>query len=202
MDLWEDIKKFFQESENNVYLRELNYNEKATYKNIGVVEESVLGQTLKNISIITINNYLRILGGDCIAPFNKIIKEFYSGNKLVVANDIWGGLYAIGNGDFAGDIRNIWYFAPDSLEWEDLEINYPQFMVWACSKNIKKFYEKFVWNDIDLVIHKLKENQAILVYPFLWSLECNIETADKTIVPIEELVALNASYWKKFSINE
>ena len=82
-----------------------------------------------------------------------------------------------------------------------MEINYPQFIAWVCSKNIKEFYDRFIWKDINLIINNLKENQMVLIYPFLWSTECNVETADKTIVPIEELTALNANYRKKLLTN-
>ncbi len=201
MEIWKDIENIINKSENSICLRKFNDDKNLTYKELGINEESVLGQILKNMSIIIINGYLRVLGGDYIIPFNQKVKEFYSGNKLIVANDIFGGLYAIGNGDFEGDIRNIWYFAPDLLEWENLEINYPQFIAWVCSKNIKEFYDRFIWKDINLIINNLKENQMVLIYPFLWSTECNVETADKTIIPIEELTALNANYRKKLLTN-
>lgn len=44
------------------------------------------------------------------------------------------------------------------------------------------------------------EMQAVLFYPFLWSNECTVETASKKIVPLKELIALNAEYAQLFGM--
>lgn len=191
---WEEIEDMFKKSKNTISVK----------KAIGEIqnqliinENSVLGQIVLNVSQITVNGYLRVLGRENIITLNECVKKYYEGNKLIVAYDIFGGIYAIGNGDFEGNKRNIWYFAPNSLEWEALEINYPQFISWICSDNIKDFYIDFTWNGIEATIKDIKKDQAILIYPFLWAAECNIETARKTLVPLEELIAINAYYRKK-----
>lgn len=38
----------------------------------------------------------------------------------------------------------------------------------------------------------------ILIYPFLWSKECNLETASKTIVSSDELIRMNSEYAHEF----
>lgn len=94
-------------------------------------------------------------------------------------------------------MRDIWYFAPDLLEWENLDINYAEFLSWACGSGLGEFYQSFLSKDIDSICSKVNVNQAILIYPFLWAKECDLKTADKKIVPLEELIAINAGYRKK-----
>ena len=198
---WIEIEQLFQRSSNNIKLQiEGNKNTDAIER-LGVSERSVLGQVLINLASVEINNYLRVLGKsdekNGIFSFNDKMKKYFHGNKLIVAYDVWGGLFAIGNGDFEGDIRTIWYYAPDMLQWECLGINYAEFIAWACSENIKEFYKKFFCGNVEFLLKKVRGEEAILVYPFLWSKECNIENADKKVVPIEEIVALNIEYEKR-----
>lgn len=196
---WKEIEQLFQKSSNRIRMKLFNNEDKSVIEELNVNEQSVLGQVLLNVSGVVINDYLRIWGNDepNILYQNNKVKQFYSGNKLIVANDIWGGLFAISNGDFEGNMRDIWYFAPDLLEWENLDINYAEFLSWACGSGLEEFYQSFLWEDIDSILREINVNQAILIYPFLWAKECSLETADKKIVPLEELVAINADYQKK-----
>lgn len=198
---WKEIEQLFQKSSNRIRMKLFNNEDKSVIEELNVNEQSVLGQVLLNVSGVVINDYLRIWGNDepNILYQNNRVKQFYSGNKLIVANDIWGGLFAISNGDFEGNMRDIWYFAPDLLEWENLDINYAEFLSWACGSGLEEFYQSFLWEDIDSILREINVNQAILIYPFMWAKECNLETADKKIVPLEELVAINADYQKKIT---
>ena len=44
---------------------------------------------------------------------------------------------------------------------------------------------------------KLDFNKGYLIYPFLWSRECDINTADKKPVDYLELINLNFDFSKK-----
>ena len=67
--------------------------------------------------------------------------------KEIVADDIFGGIFVINGGKFNGDLGNVYYFAPDTLEWEDLDLKYSEFIYWAFSGDVKKFYEEFLWDN-------------------------------------------------------
>lgn len=198
---WREIERLFEESPNRVRLKQSNNEDKSIIEKLNVNEQSVLGQILLKVSGVIINDYLRIWGNGEPNIFlqNTRVKQFYTGNKLIVANDIWGGLFAISNGDFEGNERDIWYFAPDLLEWENLDINYAEFLSWACGSGLGEFYQSFLSEDIVSMSSEVNVNQAILIYPFLWAKECNLETADKKIVPLEELIAINADYQKQLN---
>jgi hypothetical protein len=197
---WESIKKGLTESKNEVELLELSNKNRATILELGVNENSVLGQVLINALEIKVNNCLRVLGNSDkanIFSFNKMVQESYQGNKLVVANDVFGGIFAINNSDFEGDVRDIWYFSPDSLKWENLEINYAEFISWICGEELDEFYKSFLWKDFSTFAKKVNSEQAILIYPFLWSNQYDKQTATRKIVPIKELIEINAEYQKK-----
>lgn len=62
-------------------------------------------------------------------------------NAVMIAEDIVGVLFSM---DSNGMIR---YFAPDSLQWENLDITYSQFIQWAvCRERADLFYETFRWD--------------------------------------------------------
>ena len=193
-----EIMDLVNQSCNGSKYRILQADNEDVLKDLQVDTNSTLGCILMHFSSMNVGGYLRILSienkkeDSDIVFFNGRLREANPCKKLFIANDIWGGLYAISNGDFDGDDNNIWYYAPDALAWEDVGMNYDQFLFWACSDKLVGFYRDFLWRDMDQYLQKINMNQGVLIYPFLWSHECNIETADKKIVPLEELLGINA----------
>lgn len=205
MKLWSNIIDMLNKSSNNIIINGQN-----KYDNIletmGINENSTLGQIIINTSGITVDNIIRVYanGNDLdshnIYNYNLELEKSLGNQKLIIADDIFGGLYAINNGDFRDNNGGIWYFAPDTLEWVNLDINYSEFIAWISSGNLNEFYSAFKWCNFYHDIKEVKFNQGILVYPFLWSNECNIETADKKIVPLIELTTLNLEYKEKLNL--
>ena len=48
---------------------------------------------------------------------------------LLVADDIWGGFFAINGGAFDGKAGNVFYYAPDSSKLEDTQLSYSRFLL-------------------------------------------------------------------------
>ena len=92
--------------------------------------------------------------------------------------------------------------APDTLDWEDLELRYSEFIAWLAQGNIDEFYSSMRWTNWRESAKNVEFDKAILIYPFLWSEEVNIETASKSIVPFDELFATNMEYREKFGIGD
>ncbi|NLM58821.1 MAG: DUF2625 family protein [Clostridium sp.] len=101
---------------------------------MGIDENSVLGQIVINSSGIIVDSTLRVYAnGDGVDSrniynYNLELHKSFGDNVLIVADDIFGGLFAVNNGGFQGEIGEIFYFAPDTLEWGNLGINYPEFI--------------------------------------------------------------------------
>ena len=113
---------------------------------------------------------------------------------FIIATDVIGGLFAININRFDSDKNIIWYFAPDTLEWECLDIDYGQFIVWSTQDETAGFYESMRWTNWYNDVKEIPANKAVLIYPFLWSKECNIETASKKNVDLDEVINLNLDF--------
>lgn len=57
--------------------------------------------------------------------------EGRSNGFYLVADDAVGGFFAINGGRFGTDHGKVYYWSPDSVEWESLGLGYSEFLVWA-----------------------------------------------------------------------
>lgn len=204
MQLWNEIYNMLNKSTNNVIVKKQNKVDDIL-KKMGINENSTMGQIIINTSGIIVDNIIRVYanGNDLdshnIYNYNLELEKCLGHNKLIIADDIFGGLYAINKGSSKTHVGEVGYFAPDTLEWESLGINYSEFIAWISSSNLNEFYNSFKWEKFHHDIKKVKFNQAVLIYPFLWSNECNVETADKKIISSRELIALNLEHKEKLN---
>lgn len=105
--------------------------------------------------IVIDGGWLRLLGSGCeqmkrgIYSFN-LGKSFSEAGQmpsyLLVADDVLGGFFAVNGGAFGGKAGNVFYYAPDGGKWEDTQLGYSQFLYWALSGDISKFYELYRWD--------------------------------------------------------
>ena len=142
------VKSWIKDSNNNVTLFEpdLSMNSKIL-SNYQVSTKSVLGTIIYYTGGLLIEDgWLRLLGsnskllGRNIYEWNKL--NIYYPKSILVADDVIGGFFALNGGDIGENLRNIYYFAPDTLEWEDMEMKYSDFIHWLCSDDINSFYFK------------------------------------------------------------
>lgn len=198
-ELWDEALSIINRSDKEVYVfgGERNIGIKET-ENLGLDKESFLGAIILYTSGICIDNWVRIIGQNSvdrrgIVLYNNdssVQKELTEG-MLIVGQDIVGGIFAINNGKFREGIHQIWYFAPDTLEWECLDLDYFELFTWLLSENIDKFYSSMRWDNWREDCKLVRFDEVILIYPFLWSKECNLKSISKKIVPFEELRNLN-----------
>ena len=196
---WNNFVKAIHNSSNNVILNEKKLSIFKLARIQTVYNFDVLNEFIHHVDRMKVNGYLHIYGSN-IEAINKVVKEFYPGNKIVVATDIFGGIFAISNGDFEGEKVCIWYYAPDTLQWENLNIDYEHFLQWVLCDDFEQFYISFCWDGIENTLNTIGENQAVLIYPYLWSEECDINTATKKLISFSELVKINAEYEKQMSV--
>ena len=199
MVIWNEIKSILKSSTKNIKILSSNYNN--SLNNLNINENSVLGQVIINTGGIFIENYIRLFGsGDeensyNIYKYNLELKKYFDDNIIIIGNDIFGGLFSLNK-----EKNNILYFAPYTLEWEDLDITYKEFIKFVTSEKIDEFYKSYKWSTFQEDIKKVKFNEGILIYPFLWSNECNIEKSKKDIVSFSELLQINIEFKKRFEI--
>lgn len=207
-NLWQEINNMFISSNRQLIL---NLDElEDGIKSLDVLQitsKSALGSIILNTSGIVIDNWIRILGHDSnrgILSYNSIGENGVAtkiDKMLIVADDVVGGLFALNAGKFSEGIGAVWYFAPDTLEWDSLEMQYSEFIAWIAQGNVDEFYSTMRWSTWKEDCKNVKFNEAILIYPFLWSNEIQLEKADKKIVSAEELLKINQEYSKKFNLS-
>jgi hypothetical protein len=107
---------------------------------------------------------------------------------LIVAHDILGGFFAVNGGAFTGNSGNVFYFAPDTLEWEDLSLGYASFIHWACSTNLASFYGDTRWRGWEADARQLNGDEGFSVYPPQWAHEGGpVAERSRRAVPMTEL---------------
>lgn len=199
--MWEQLLDMFQKADRSVEIYEGTLERGAEeVKELGVNPDSVFGAIITNTYGIVFDKWVYVLGQTSerygVLNFSKIMK-LDSGGMLVVARDIVGGLFAMNNGEFAEDRGLVWYFAPDTLEWESLSMKYSEFIAWLAQGNLVDFYSTMRWSNWQMDAEAVSFDEGILIYPYLWTKECNIETASKRVVPLIEIVSMNEEFARK-----
>lgn len=190
---WDEILQMIQTSASSVTVEKEEVANTDALRKMGIPETSTIGQVMLNVQRLVVGGYLRVHGSE-IPQITKMVTQIYPGKKIVVATDIWGGIFAIGNGDFNGDTSIMWYYAPETLRWESMDIRYADFIPWVFSESFEEYHAAFFWRDMEQMLPTLSADQGVLIYPFLWSKQSNLQTATKKAVPLEELLRLNADY--------
>ncbi|MGB4812607.1 MAG: DUF2625 domain-containing protein [Methylophilaceae bacterium] len=146
--------------------------------------------------ILIEHGWLRILGSGHPKLTRNLIdwNENRTSGYLLIADDAVGGFFAINSGGFGEDIGNIYYWAPDSLLWEPLDIGYSDFLNWAFSENLANFYSDLRWPSWVLDIKTISADQCFNFVPFLWTKEGSIESSSRRAVSIFEQFSLNKDF--------
>ena len=186
-----EILEEFEESSNDIKF--LKCNKKITDS---IERPQELKFILEHFSYVTVNGYLKILGNDSENGFsycNELFSKCYNSNHCLIAYDILGGLFAI---NFE-KLNSIEYFAPDTLEWEDLEIDYKDFLYWVTTNQLDTFYQELIVPDLLTLDLSLEKNEVVLTYPFIWSMEYTPSGAVRKIVLFKELLEMNADFYRQ-----
>ena len=186
-----EILEEFEESPNDIKF--LKCNKKITDS---IERPQELKFILEHFSYVTVNGYLKILGNDSENGFsycNELFSKCYNSNHCLIAYDILGGLFAIN----IEKLNSIEYFAPDTLEWEDLEIDYKEFLYWVTTNQLDTFYQELIVPDLLTLDLSLEKNEVVLTYPFIWSMEYTPSGAVRKIVPFKELLEMNADFYRQ-----
>ncbi len=122
--------------------------------------------------------WLRILGAGSsqftrtLSSWNRKGAGARISGAFLVGDDAVGGFFALNGGRF-GQTSNVFSFAPDDLEWQDLEVGYSDWLQWAFSGSVDSFYEGLRWaswrDDIGGGPYDQRERRPVSVEE-IWSL--------------------------------
>lgn len=185
----------------NIY-KQLDFEECDLQNNVEFKSIVFLDEFIKNTSGIILDNWwLRILWWWKLNGKNRNILNWNKENKekyLLVADDIIGWFFAINQWYFDWKYWDIYYLAPDSLNWECLKIDYLWFIKWAINWDLDLFYKNNRWQNRQELAKDTNINNWISIYPFLFmGKELDINKRSKKIISINEMWNLTLELQKQ-----
>ncbi|MCA9610653.1 MAG: DUF2625 family protein [Myxococcales bacterium] len=142
------------------------------------------------------DGWVRVLGAGCarlprtITRWNGIGGPHRLPGAILVGDDALGGFFAIDGGRFGGAHGGVFYGAPDTLEWEALDMSYSAWLGWLFEGDLDGFYGEDRWPRWRDEVRSLGGDRAFLVYPFLFCEGPPTAERSRGDVPIEELWGL------------
>jgi hypothetical protein len=177
----------------------------STLRVLQITNRSVLGTIALNAGGLLVDHgWLRILGSghpkiggglrEWNASLGGVPLDPPLGQAIIVAYDAVGGFYALNGGKWPGKAGGLYYFAPDTRQWEAMDIVYSWFVSWAMSKRLPDFYDTLRWPGWEAEVEALGPDQALSIYPplgFEPSPETKMAIAERSrrAVPARELWA-------------
>ena len=206
---WAFVKEWIDSAKNKVEVLPVDSNrsKEALYR-IQVTTRSPMGAIVYETGGLLIDDgWIRILGGGSaklcrtLPDWNKgkTFKEFGEpATYWLIADDAIGGFFLLNGGGLGKDFGKVYYFAPDNLEYEPLDLTYTEFLLFCFHHDLEKFYEGYRWTNWRTEVSKLHGDKVYNFYPFLWTKEGkDINKNSRKEVPIEEQYSLNLEMRKQ-----
>lgn len=206
---WKSIKEWTSAAKNKVEILPADPQKaKDALYHTQVTTKSPMGAIVyKTGGILIDNGWIRILGSGS-AKLNRSLPDWNKGKSfekfgetptfLLIADDAMGGFYLLNGGALGKDLGNVYYFSPDNLEYEPLDITYSQFLDFCFNNDLDKFYAQSRWKNWANEVLTLQGDQVFNFYPFLWTEEgSDINKVQRKIIPIEEQYNLNLDLRKQ-----
>ncbi|MFE2553754.1 DUF2625 domain-containing protein [Streptomyces sp. NPDC059355] len=213
---WPELQGMFMASSVPVHVLPGDTNEgRRCLLQMQVTGRSVLGAlALHTGGLLVDNGWLRVFGGGSgsvadgrlpsLAEVNRFPTDFDPGwhpvTGLVVGHDIVGGVFALNAGPAAagrpGAPGQMTYFAPDTLEWEAMEMGHSGWVSWLLSGRLDTFYDGMRWPGWREETAALALGKGLSVYPFLWSEQAHADLAatSRQPVPMREVLGVAADF--------
>lgn len=186
-----------------------------------VTARSILGGlTLNCGGLLVDDGWVRVFGGGSghdgnlpsLAQVNGFPEAFdpqwQAAAGLVVAHDVLGGVFAVNGMDPAGAGRpgqpgQMIYFAPDTLEWEALEIGHSAWLAWLLSERLEGFYSALRWEGWRKEAAAAGPSEGISVFPFLWSKEAkDVSMTSRRTVPMSGVLGIAADFAQQMGVGD
>lgn len=157
------------------------------------------------------DGWIRILGSGS-SKINRTLPDWNKGKSfkefgespsfLLIADDAIGGFYLLNGGGLGKDLGNVYYFSPDNLEYEQMDLTYTQFLDFCFNNDLDKFYEGSRWTNWRDEVSKLNGDKVFNFYPFLWTKEGkNINENSRRAISIEEQYDFNLDMRKQLGLD-
>ncbi len=211
---WILVKEWIDKAKNKVEIlpTDTNKSRDALYKT-QVTTRSPMGAVVYMTGGLLIDDgWIRILGSGNIKLKRNLPdwtkgKGYYEQGEtpsfLLIADDAIGGFFLLNGGGLGTDIGKVYYFSPDNLEYEPLDLSYSAFLNFCFNGNLEKFYKGYRWKNWRNEVHNLDGDSVFTFYPCLWSKEGkDIEKNVRNPIPIEEQYSINIEFRKQLGLDK
>jgi hypothetical protein len=158
------------------------------------------------------NGWIRVLGSGS-ARLGRTLPEWNKGKAfkdfgepptyLLIADDVMGGYFILNGGGFGNDLGKVYYFSPDNLEYEPLDLTYTEFLNFCFNSNLDEFYKGYRWKNWKDEVAKLSGDMVFNFFPYLWSKEGkDINKISRKAIPVDEQYNLNLDLRKQLGIDK
>ncbi|HET7843160.1 MAG TPA: DUF2625 family protein [Xanthomonadales bacterium] len=165
-----------------------------------VTSRSPLGAiALKTGGILVDGGWVRILGSGCsrlpraIDSWNGLGGALRLPRALLVGDDAVGGFFALNGGGIPGEQEHVFYFAPDSLAWEDVAASYSDWIWKMFTMDLGVFYADARWPSWRNDVAALAGDEAFSIHPFLFAAGPPVAERSRRPVAIDELFGLHVT---------
>src|SRR5262245_29232505 len=164
-----------------------------------VTSRSPMGSiALESGGILIDDGWVRVLGSGhsrlprALDTWNRIGQPTHRlPGALLVGDDVLGGFFALNGGGIHGAVGHVFYFAPDSLRWEDVSPSYSEWLCFLLRGDLEQFYGDSRWSEWRSDARQVPGDRAFSIYPPLWTKGPGVAERSRRPVPLEELWALN-----------
>jgi hypothetical protein len=108
------------------------------------------------------------------------------GTFMLVGDDAAGGFFALNGGALGEDVGSMYYWSPDSLEWESLSAGFTDVVAAFLTDYLDEFYHLLRWSTWRNDVQKLSTDECYFFFPFLWTKEGSLEGSNRSVVPIDQ----------------
>ncbi len=196
---WRQVNDWARAASNSVRILPILSKEaakKALY-HAQVSTKSTMGSVIyKSGGILIGGGWIRILGSGS-KYLKRSLPEWNKGKTfseygerppyLLIGDDVLGGLFALNNGAWGGIIGQIYYFDPLTLSWENLEMSYTDFLMWAFMGDLDIFYDGIEWLGWEKDLKATSGDKGIHFQPPLFMEAESHDVRTKKVVPMEML---------------
>jgi len=137
-----------------------------------VTTRSALGALAAHCGGLKIDHgWIRLYGAGhdglpSLAAINGLpAREGPSPSMLLVGEDVLGGRFAINGGALGGELGEVNFWAPDTLEWTSLGGGHGDFVSWVLAGGSAELYECLRWPGWESDVDAVALHQGLMLYP-------------------------------------
>jgi len=195
---WEVIESWYRNPRSYVEVLASDAERRDVIVNdLGIAPDSTVANVIRNTGGAFVDHgWFRLLGSghprmtlgiDAWNGARGKLEPWRVGEVFVVAHDVVGGFFAMDSGAIGIGRGRIVYLAPDSMQWEDMEMGYSEFLRWLAQGDAAAFASDHRWPDWEDDVAKLSGDQGLFVAPPLWAEGPSMAERSRVEVPMTEL---------------